>query len=134
MLTRNAHGAVLGGISLVELLRDGAITTPAYVYDLDAMEAEARALEAGFGDRPHLVAYAVKANSAAPVIRALARGVAGADVVSGAELAVVLACGIAPGRVVYSGVGKLGREIGAAIGAGDRGIHAIQVESVEEIT
>ena len=137
MLTRDAHGAVLGGISLGDLLRDGAdsisIPTPAYVYDLDAMEAEARALEAGFGDRPHLVAYAVKANSAGPVVRALARGGCGAEVVSGAELAVALACGIAPERVLYSGVGKLAREIDAAIAAGDRGIHALQMESVEEI-
>jgi diaminopimelate decarboxylase len=135
MLTRDAQGAVLGGISLVDLLRDGSLSipTPAYVYDLDAMEAEARALAEGFGDRPHLVAYAVKANSAGPVVRALARGGAGADVVSGAELAVVLGCGIRPDRVLYSGVGKLARELDAAIGAGDRGIHAIQVESVEEI-
>ncbi|MEP7126621.1 MAG: diaminopimelate decarboxylase [Byssovorax sp.] len=133
MLTRDAHGAVVGGISLVELLRDGAIETPAYVYDLDAMEAEARALEAGFEGRPHLVAYAVKANSAGPVVRALARGGCGAEVVSGAELAVALACGIPPERVLYSGVGKLAREIDGAIGAGNRGIHAIQMESVEEI-
>src|SRR3954467_5436650 len=103
MLTRNAHGAVLGGISLVDLLRDGAIPTPAYVYDLDAMEAEARALEEGFGDRPHLVAYAMKANSAGPVVRALARGGCGVDAVSGAELAVALGCGIVPDRVLYSG-------------------------------
>ena len=133
MLTRDAHGAVLGGISLVDLLRDGTIPTPAYVYDLDAMEAEARALAEGFGANSHLVAYAVKANSAGAVVRALARGGAGADVVSGAELAVVLGCGITPDRVLYSGVGKLARELDAAIGAGDRGIHAIQVESVEEI-
>jgi diaminopimelate decarboxylase len=135
MLTRDAHGAVLGGIALGDLLRDGSvsISTPAYVYDLDAMEAEARSLEAGFGDRPHLIAYAVKANSAGPVVRALVRGGCGAEVVSGAELAVALACGVAPDRVLYSGVGKLAREIDAAIAAGNRGIHALQMESVEEI-
>lgn len=137
MLTRDVHGAVLGGVSLVDLLRGGSlslpISTPAYVYDLDAMEEEARALAEGFGGSPHLVAYAVKASSAGAVVRALARGGAGADVVSGAELAVALGCGIKPERVLYSGVGKLARELDAAIGAGDRGIHAIQVESVEEI-
>src|SRR5690242_7806383 len=64
MLTRDARGAILGGVPLGDLFRDGSVTSPAYVYDLDAMEAEARALAQGFGDRPHLVAYAVKANSA----------------------------------------------------------------------
>lgn len=133
MLTRDAQGAVLGGVRLADLFQGGAIETPAYVYDLDAMEAEARELVAGFGARPHLVAYAVKANSAGPVVRALVRGGCGAEVVSGAELAVALGCGVAPDRVLYSGVGKLARELDAAIGAGERGILAIQMESVEEI-
>ncbi len=133
MLTRDERGAVLGGVPLGDLFRDGSLTTPAYVYDLDAMEAEARALAEGFGARPHLIAYAVKANSAGHVVRALARGGAGAEVVSGAELAVALGCGIAPERILYSGVGKLAGEIDRAIGAGPSGILAIQMESVEEI-
>ncbi len=133
MLTRDARGAVLGGVPLGDLFRDGSVTSPAYVYDLDAMEAEARALVQGFDDRPHLVAYAVKANSAGKVVRALARGGAGAEVVSGAELAVALGCGIAPDRILYSGVGKLAGELDRALGAGDSGIFAIQMESVEEI-
>jgi diaminopimelate decarboxylase len=133
MLTRDDRGAVLGGVPLGDLFRDGSLSTPAYVYDLDAMEAEARALALGFGARPHLVAYAVKANSAGPVVRALARGGAGAEVVSGAELAVALGCGIAPERILYSGVGKLAGEIDRALGAGASGIYALQMESVEEV-
>src|SRR6185295_11329827 len=133
MLTRDERGAVLGGVSLAELLGSPGIATPFYAYDVDAMEAEARALGGGFGGMPHLIAYAVKANSAGPVVRALGRAGCGAEVVSGGELAVALGCGIAPDRVLFSGVGKLGWELDRAIGAGDRGILAIQLESVEEI-
>ena len=46
--------------------------TPTWVYDLDAMDAAACALEAAFGDAPHLVAYAVKANSAGPLLKRFA--------------------------------------------------------------
>src|SRR5262249_12377669 len=95
--------------------------------------AEARALMEGFGGAPHLVAYAVKACSAGPVVAALARAGCGAEVVSGGELRVVLACGISADRVLFSGVAKQAWELDAAIAAGDRGILAIQMESVEEI-
>jgi diaminopimelate decarboxylase len=107
--------------------------TPAYVYDLDGMAARARSLDAAFEGTAHLVAYAVKANSAGPVVRALAAAGCGADVVSGGELQVALACGIAPDRIVYSGVAKQDEELDRAIACGGRGIGAIQVESVEEI-
>ncbi|HVY48290.1 MAG TPA: hypothetical protein VHB21_20525, partial [Minicystis sp.] len=50
----------------------GVVDTPAYVYDLDGIAASARALVDGFGGAPHLVAYAVKANSAGPVVRGIA--------------------------------------------------------------
>jgi diaminopimelate decarboxylase len=103
------------------------------VYDLDGMAARARSLAAAFEGTAHLVAYAVKANSAGPVVRALARAGCGADVVSGGELCVALACGIAPERIVYSGVAKQDDELDRAIACGTRGIGAIQVESVEEI-
>jgi diaminopimelate decarboxylase len=133
MLTRDERGAVLGGMALGEIFRSGEVGTPAYVYDLDAIAAEARALSAGFGDARHLVAYAVKANTAGPVVRALARAGCGAEVVSGGELAVALGSGVPADRILWSGVGKQGWEIDRAIGAGDRGILAIQIESVEEI-
>lgn len=132
--------ASLGGVRLSSLFetpaRFGAppdLTTPAYVYDLDAMAAEADELDAGFGGAPHLVAYAVKANSAGPIVRTLAARGLGAEVVSGGELRLALACGIPADRILMSGVGKIPRDIDLAIGAGDRGILAIQLESVEEI-
>ncbi|MGA3119849.1 MAG: diaminopimelate decarboxylase [Polyangiaceae bacterium] len=132
-LTRDASGLLrLGGIDLADLaMRAG---TPAYVYDLDAIAAEARALQLAFDDASHLVAYAVKANTAGPVLRAVAGQGCGADVVSGAELLVATSCGVAPEEVVFSGVAKTDEEIDRAIACGARGIAALQLESVEEIT
>jgi diaminopimelate decarboxylase len=124
----------LGGVELATLAADEAIGTPSYVYDLTAMMAEAEALHAAWEGEPHLVAYAVKANSAGPVVRALAEAGCGADVVSGPELEVALACGIHPEQVLFSGVAKQDRELDLAIGAGTQGIAAIQVESIEELS
>jgi diaminopimelate decarboxylase len=141
-IARSESGELtLGGLGLGELSRstfvqEGAgdrIGTPTYVYDLDAVAAEARALESAYEGTPHLVAYAVKANSAGAIIRTLVAEGCGADVVSGAELLLALRCGAAPSRIVYSGVAKLDAELDLAIGVGDIGIHAINVESVEEI-
>lgn len=129
----------MGGVPLRDIFAadpegtDRRVPTPAYVYDLEAMEAEARALIEGFGGAPHLVAYAVKANTAGPIVRALGRAGCGAEVVSGGELMVALGSGIAAERVLFSGVAKQAWEIDRALGAGDRGILAIQMESVEEI-
>ena len=107
--------------------------TPTYAYDLDAVAIEAREMRAAFDGGAHLVAYAVKANSAGALVRTLADEGCGADVVSGAELLVALGCGIAPEGIVYSGVGKRDGEIDRALACGERGIGAVQVESVEEI-
>lgn len=137
-VTRLSSGELaLGGAPLAGLSRwstDGSrVGTPTYVYDLDGMGRAARDLEAAFDGAPHLVAYAVKANSAGPIVRALAAEGCGADVVSGAELLLALRAGIAPRRVVYSGVAKRDDELDLAIGAEGQGIGAINVESVEEI-
>jgi diaminopimelate decarboxylase len=134
MVERDATGRLIfAKRPLSEWLREAGTTTPAYVYDIDAVRGAARALRTAFGELSHLVAYAVKANSAGPILRALRAEGCGADVVSGAELAVALASGIAPDDIVFSGVAKRDGEIDRALGAGPRGIAAIQVESVEEI-
>lgn len=109
------------------------VGTPTYVYDLDAMAEEARELALAFDGAPHLVAYAVKANSAGPVVRALFHEGCGADVVSGGELLLALRCGLSPDRLIFSGVAKTDDELDLAIGVGDDGIRSINVESVEEI-
>src|SRR5262249_60190376 len=72
-------------------------------------------------------------NTDGPIVRALAPTGCGADVVSGGELCVALGAGVAPDRILFSGVAKLPWEIDRALGAGDRGILALQMESVEEI-
>ena len=121
---------MLAGAPLTALLEQARVGTPAYVYDLDGISDETGALEAAFGSARHLIAYAVKANSAGSVVRTIAAAGAGADIVSGAELELALGCGITPNRIVMSGVAKSNDEIDLAI---VRGIAAIQAESVEEI-
>lgn len=128
-VSRRSDGElVLGGVSLTEIA--ARFGTPTYAYDLDAIANEGRAVDAAFEGAPHLVAYAVKANSAGPIVKALAAAGCGADVVSGAELSLALRCGVTPDRIVFSGVGKSDAELDLAIG---QGIAAIQVESVEEL-
>ncbi|CAN5784744.1 diaminopimelate decarboxylase [soil metagenome] len=126
---RDPQGAlVLGGVALEAIATQHG--TPTYVYDLDAIVGEARALREGFDGAPHLIAYAVKANSAGPVVRALAAEGCGADVVSGPELALARRAGVGSAHIVFSGVGKKDDEIDLAI---SEAIAAIQVESVEEL-
>ena len=66
-------------------------------------------------------------------MRAFAGKGCGADVVSGAELLLALACGISAEGIVFSGVAKTDEELDIALGTGPRGIRAVQVESIEEI-
>lgn len=133
-ITRDDSGILrLGNVRLSDIANDPALGTPTYVYDLDAMDAEARALSAAFEGHPHLVCYAVKANSAAPIVRSFARAGLGADVVSAGELLFALGAGIVPDRIVMSGVAKTDEEIDLALGAGEKGILALQVESAEEV-
>lgn len=132
--SRRSDGVLcLGQVSLAEIARDPRFATPAYVYDLDAIASDARELRAAFEGAPHLVAYAVKANSAGAIVKALAAEGCGADVVSGAELALALRCGVSAEHIVFSGVAKTTAELDFAIGTGDSGIGALQLESVEEI-
>ena len=133
MTAANESRLVFGGIPLAELVRSGKIGTPSYVYDVGAIAAEAADLRSAFDGEPHLVAYAVKANSAGRIVRALAAEGCGADVVSGAEMEVAFGAGIPPERVVYSGVAKLDDELDRAITVGESGILSIHAESVEEI-
>ena len=128
---RDAQGAaLLSNALLSNLVREASVGTPAYFYDLDGLEEAGRTLEASFGGARHLVAYAVKANTAGSVLRTLARQGIGADVVSGGELEVVLGSGISATHVVMSGVAKADWEIDLALTSG---IRALQVESIEEI-
>lgn len=123
----------MNGAPIEELLRAAATGTPAYVYDLDSMAREARELREGYGGARHLVAYAAKANSGGAILRTFASEGCGADVVSGGELELAMRCGIAPEKIVFSGVAKLDDELDFAISRGSAGVLALQAESVEEL-
>ncbi len=86
------------------------VGTPAYVYSSQALLDNFRAYDEAFGDLPHSVCYAVKANSSLAVLALLAKAGAGFDIVSGGELYRVLAAGGDPHRVVFSGVGRRRRK------------------------
>jgi diaminopimelate decarboxylase len=129
---RDASGTMmLGGRPVTALLDEASVQTPAYLYDLDGIESTTRGLMAAFGEASHVVAYAVKANTAGTIVRKMAALGAGADVVSGGELQVALGAGIGARRIVMSGVAKQDGELDRAIAAD---ILAIQLESVEEAT
>jgi diaminopimelate decarboxylase len=104
--------------------------TPLYVYSRQALEEAYQAYAQAFADTPHLICYAVKANSSLAILNLFARLGAGFDIVSGGELARVLAAGGTPGKVVFSGVGKTADEMRAALKAG---ILCFNVESVSEL-
>jgi diaminopimelate decarboxylase len=104
--------------------------TPCYVYSRAAIEGAFREFDAGLAGIDHLVCYAVKANSNLAVLDTLARLGSGFDIVSGGELARVLAAGGRADRVLFSGVGKSAREIAAAL---DADIKCFNVESEPEL-
>ncbi|MGK0673832.1 MAG: diaminopimelate decarboxylase [Halothiobacillaceae bacterium] len=104
--------------------------TPTYVYSRAAIEARFRAYDAAFGRQPHLVCFAVKANSNLAVLNLLARLGAGFDIVSGGELERVLAAGGEASKVVFSGVGKSRAEMARAL---EVGIRCFNVESLPEL-
>ena len=104
--------------------------TPLYVYSRATIERHWHAFDSVFTGHNHLVCYAVKANSNLAVLALLARLGSGFDIVSGGELARVLAAGGDPARVVFSGVAKQEEEIRQALEAG---IGCFNVESESEL-
>ena len=107
-----------------------AIGTPCYVYSRRALSEAYQAFDRAFAEQPHLLCYAVKANPNLAILNLFARLGAGFDIVSGGELARVLAAGGDPRRVVFSGVGKTADEMRAALTAG---ILCFNVESSAEL-
>ncbi|MBM3555829.1 MAG: diaminopimelate decarboxylase [Alphaproteobacteria bacterium] len=107
-----------------------AVGTPAYVYSSEAMIAAHRRYARALAGLEVDIHYALKANSNLAVIRTLAAEGAGADVVSGGELALALAAGVPPSRIVFSGVGKTKAELAEAVRLG---VGQINVESEPEL-
>ncbi len=104
--------------------------TPTYVYSRATLERHYRAFTEAAGSQPHLVCYAVKANSNIALLNLLARLGSGFDIVSEGELRRVLQAGGDPAKVVFSGVGKSATEIEFAL---TTGIKCFNVESAPEL-
>ena len=104
--------------------------TPCYVYSRAALTAAFDAYRAALATRNARICYAVKANSNLAILNVFARLGAGFDIVSGGELARVIAAGGDPAKVIFSGVGKSRAEMRQALEAG---IHCFNVESASEL-
>lgn len=105
-------------------------STPCYVYSKAALESAYERFKAGFAGTDHLICFAVKANPNIGILNLFARLGAGFDIVSGGELARVLAAGGDPAKIVFSGVGKTEAEMRGALEAG---IFCFNVESDAEL-
>ena len=107
-----------------------AVPTPFYLYAVGALVERYRDLERAFASSRHLHCVAMKANSQPALLRPLAAEGAGAEVVSGAELALALELGFPPSRIVFSGVGKTEPELVSGLRAD---IRMFLVESETEL-
>ncbi|HLG97306.1 MAG TPA: diaminopimelate decarboxylase [Bryobacteraceae bacterium] len=122
------HTLYLEDVPLADVAqREG---TPCYVYSREAIEQRFHAYDRGFGDIPHTVCYAVKANANLSILRLLAEAGAGFDIVSGGELFRVLKAGGDPSRAIFSGVGKTAQEIDYAL---EHNIRSFNCESEPEL-
>ncbi|TSE23842.1 diaminopimelate decarboxylase [Tepidimonas aquatica] len=115
-------------VPLAQLAREHG--TPLFVYSLAALRAAAAAWQQALAGRDAQVCYAMKANSTLAIVQALVQAGCGVDIVSGGELARALRAGVAPDRIVFSGVGKTRAEMRAALQAG---IGCFNVESRAEL-
>ena len=116
------------GVRLTDIA--AAVGTPCYVYSRAALEQHWLAFDAAFGDYPHQICYAVKANGSLAILDLLGRLGSGFDIVSGGELERVLCAGGAPSQIIFSGVGKSKAEIHRALQAG---IKCLNLESDAEL-
>jgi diaminopimelate decarboxylase len=107
-----------------------AVGTPFYLYSADTIMRHLNAYLKAFSSVPHLVAYASKANSNIAILRLLAKGGGGADIVSDGELQRALHAGVDPKKIVFAGVGKTREEMKNALRAG---ILLFNVESEQEL-
>ena len=111
-------------VNLVDLAQ--AVATPFYCYSTATLRRHYDVFADAFADVKALICYAMKANSNQAVIKTLAGFGAGADVVSEGELKRARVAGIAPDKIMFSGIGKTESELAAAV---DAGILCVNVES-----
>jgi diaminopimelate decarboxylase len=106
------------------------VGTPCYVYSHATLTRHYRAFDGAFQSVPHIVAFAMKANSNLGLLRLMAREGSGADIVSGGELFRALKAGVPPAKIVFAGVGKNREEIRYAL---DTDVLMFNVESSAEL-
>lgn len=116
------------GVAIERIAKE--VGTPCYVYSHATLVRHYRAFDRAFQHIPHIVAFAMKANSNLAILRLMAREGSGADIVSGGELYRALAAGIPPQKIVFAGVGKSRDEIRYAL---EQDILMFNVESSEEL-
>src|SRR5215475_8614389 len=116
------------GISLRRIADE--VGTPVYIYSEETLRRHVRVFDEAFGAAPHLICYAVKANSNINILRRFAEWGTGFDIVSGGELFRVLRAGGRAEKVIFAGVGKTAEEIRYAL---DAGILFFNVESPSEL-
>ena len=104
--------------------------TPLYIYSRATLEHHWHAFDSALGEHPHLICYAVKANSNIGILDVMAKLGSGFDIVSQGELERVLAAGGEASKVVFSGVAKSRAEIMRAL---EVGIRCFNVESIAEL-
>ncbi len=104
--------------------------TPLYIYSYNTLLRHFKAYDEAFDGFPHIICYAVKANSNLEILKLFAKYGGGADIVSGGELHIALKAGINPQKIVYAGVGKTEDEISFALKSN---ILMFNVESANEL-
>jgi len=128
------HFAYRDGVLHAEAVSLAALAdnvgTPFYCYSTATLERHYNVFAGAFADVPSLVCYAMKANSNQAVLKTLAKLGCGADVVSAGELQRAQAAGIPANKIMFSGIGKSGRELALAL---DEDILCINVESEPEL-
>lgn len=128
LMTLQADGLHVEDVALATLASE--LSTPCYVYSRTFLEQSFKNFQAGLLGADHLICFAVKSNPSLAILNLFARLGSGFDIVSGGELARVIAAGGDPSKVVFSGVGKTEAEMQQALEAG---IFCFNVESPSEL-
>ncbi|MFN3478757.1 MAG: diaminopimelate decarboxylase family protein, partial [Thermodesulfovibrionales bacterium] len=107
-----------------------AFGTPLYIYSYNTILRHFKAYDDAFDGVPHIICFALKANTNSAILKTLAKNGGGADIVSGGELFRAVKAGITPKKIVYAGVGKTEEEIRYALKSG---ILMFNIESEDEV-